>query len=255
MIPHCDDQDLLLYHHGALPLLQRWHVAWHVRRCPRCQDRGTALSAVSGLMAGAVRGRDLPPWSGPAATVPTSPALLSLLHRPLRPATATLLILLFGAGTVAATITATEPSSRLRRLLGAAPMPDTLDPAGGICQSDNEAAAAAPLKALVAQQVQAIRAGDYVAALRFASPAFRRRHSPDGLRRTVATGYPQMAAPSAAVIYGPARHKSPDKATLAVRFAAPNNAAAAVSYVYHLVRVGGTWTVDAVLGGSDDCPF
>ena len=57
------DQDLLLLAHGALPLWPRLRVQLHLRRCPRCRTRLTALTQASSILASAVRGPGLPAWS------------------------------------------------------------------------------------------------------------------------------------------------------------------------------------------------
>jgi|GEM_PF-5372764 hypothetical protein len=63
------DQNILLYEHGALYGWQRLAVAWHLSRCPRCQERREHLAAVSHLMAGAVREYDMPSPAFPRLTV------------------------------------------------------------------------------------------------------------------------------------------------------------------------------------------
>ncbi|HVK06622.1 MAG TPA: hypothetical protein VM490_24360 [Armatimonadaceae bacterium] len=55
------DQDILLFEHGALSGLQRSRTEWHLRHCPRCQERREHLALLGGLMAGAIRDGDVMP--------------------------------------------------------------------------------------------------------------------------------------------------------------------------------------------------
>ena len=65
----CSDreQDILLLHHGALSPFRRARLEAHLRGCPHCREQRERFSAVSGLIAGAIRSGDLPAWQPAAA--------------------------------------------------------------------------------------------------------------------------------------------------------------------------------------------
>ena len=67
------DQDLLLLAHGALPLGRRLWVLARLKRCPQCRARLAELTQASLLLAAAVRGSSLPPWSRADAVSRVSP--------------------------------------------------------------------------------------------------------------------------------------------------------------------------------------
>jgi hypothetical protein len=71
------DQELLLYIHGELPPMARSRTVRHLRGCPTCQQRATALLAASGAFAEAVRGDSLPAWRPSTGTgwIPAAPAI------------------------------------------------------------------------------------------------------------------------------------------------------------------------------------
>lgn len=56
------EKDLLLLLHGELSPRRRLRLRSHLRRCSRCRQRQEKLSDVSRLIAGAIRGPEMPPW-------------------------------------------------------------------------------------------------------------------------------------------------------------------------------------------------
>ena len=74
------DADLLLLAHGALPLGPALLTRLHLLRCAGCRARLSQLQAASQLLAGAVRGRDLPRWQWPRPAFPAlAAAVVGLL--------------------------------------------------------------------------------------------------------------------------------------------------------------------------------
>jgi hypothetical protein len=68
-----------MYVHGALPMMAKFRLRRHLRRCTTCQNRFATLLATSQALADTVRGDELPRWTPPvkslSSTLPVAGAM------------------------------------------------------------------------------------------------------------------------------------------------------------------------------------
>lgn len=133
-----------------------------------------------------------------------------------------------------------------RALLAAVLVAALAAPVGAQSTPDADLAHAA---AVVLQQLDAFRRGDFGTAYGFASTMIRGMFDPAAFERMVTTGYPEIAKSTSAYV-ADGRHGPDESVQLVVKIRGANGNV--IEALYELVREGGVFRINGVLVRPDD---